>query len=400
MKNLQELMIQAETHLEGLGYRVTVLANYRRAWSKFAAYCEENRITQPDESVIASYLESERPREKYSRENIVFHNNAIRRLFDLEVNGKMPRCYVSSRYAVPSCYLEIHSDYEACLAHKGLAQRTIIAKSLNAKRFLSFIADIGVTHISQLRQHHVYSYLSSINSKTSVGRSAVLFFLRGFFSYLTENQDADAPLTEMFPVILVNHYESLPSVYSAEELKKMAKAIDTNGNCACRDRAVIMLALQLGLRAGDIRNLKIKDIDWRLRKLSIIQGKTKKPLELPLPEECFFALLDYLKNERPNCDDGHVFVRSRAPHQAYTNSNVFYYVISGCFERAGVDTSNKHRGLHSLRHSSAVNMLINDTPYPVISGILGHENANTTKQYLRMDVTHLRQLALEVPHGC
>ena len=397
MKNLQELIFQTETYLDGLGYRVSVLANYRRAWSRFVDYCEKNEIAQPDQSALDNYIRSERQKGNLSRANIVFHNNAIRRLFDLEINGMLPISYATSRYLVPSCYIEAYSAYETSLAQTGLARRTIINKLLNAKRFLSFIANIGVSSISQLRQHHVYMYLSSINSKTSVGRSAVLFFMRGFLSHLAENQDADASLSEMFPVILVNHYESLPSVYSAEELKKVVKAI--RGNCACRDRAVIMLALQLGLRAGDIRNLKVKDIDWRLRKLSIIQGKTKKPLELPLPEECFFALLDYIKNERPNCDDGHIFVRSRVPYQAYTNSNVFHYVISGCFERAGINTSNKHRGLHTLRHSSAVNMLINDTPYPVISGILGHESANTTKQYLRMDVTHLRQLALEVPHG-
>jgi integrase len=161
-----------------------------------------------------------------------------------------------------------------------------------------------------------------------------------------------------------------------------------------------MLAVQLGMRVGDIRNLQFENIDWRLKTVTLIQEKTKKALQLPLPDECFFALLDYLKNERPECDSTHIFVRSRAPYQAYSSSNAFHYLISACFARADVDTNNKHKGLHSLRHSSAVNLLFNDTPYPVISGILGHDSTNTTKRYLRMDVKHLRQLALEVPHVC
>ena len=44
-------------------------------------------------------------------------------------------------------------------------------------------------------------------------------------------------------------------------------------------------------------------------------------------------------------------------------------------------------------------MLLSGTPYPAVTGVLGHENSNTTKLYLRMDVALLRPLCLEVPHA-
>ena len=71
--------------------------------------------------------------------------------------------------------------------------------------------------------------------------------------------------------------------------------------------------------------------------------------------------------------------------------------MTGCLARAGVEVSGRHRGLHALRHSVAVGMLESGTAYPVIGAVLGHVEANTTRRYLRVDLTHLRLLALEVP---
>ena len=90
-------------------------------------------------------------------------------------------------------------------------------------------------------------------------------------------------------------------------------------------------------------------------------------------------------------------LRGRAPHQPPAVGNHFHQVVAGCFTRAGVEVSGRHRGLHSLRHSVAVGMLESGTAYPVIGAVLGHADANTTRRYLRVDIAHLRPLALEVP---
>ena len=61
---------------------------------------------------------------------------------------------------------------------------------------------------------------------------------------------------------------------------------------------MVLLAARLGLRIGDIRNLKLHDIDWTKKQISIIRHKTQKALLLPLPEEVGWAVIDYLKNGR------------------------------------------------------------------------------------------------------
>ena len=65
---------------------------------------------------------------------------------------------------------------------------------------------------------------------------------------------------------------------------------------------------------------------------------------------------------------------------------------------ADISINNRKHGLHSMRHSMASNLLKHNTPLPIITGILGHENTNTTRLYLCIDIEQLRSVALEVPY--
>jgi len=68
--------------------------------------------------------------------------------------------------------------------------------------------------------------------------------------------------------------------------------------------------------------------------------------------------------------------------------------------KAGVPTENvRHHGMHTLRHSLATTLLERQTPLPVIQEILGHRDAQTTQQYVCVDVEQLRSCALEVPNA-
>ena len=151
------------------------------------------------------------------------------------------------------------------------------------------------------------------------------------------------------------------------------------------------------MRAGDIRDLKLNDIKWHLEKIEIIQGKTKNSLQLPLSEGLKYALIDYLKNGRPVSDDPHIFIRHRTPYGRFEKGNVFWSVINKYLVLAKIDVKDRKRGLHAMRHSLASNLLQENIPLPVISGILGHENSNTTMEYLRIDINQLRMAGLEVP---
>ena len=225
-----------------------------------------------------------------------------------------------------------------------------------------------------------------------------MFTLRDFLSFLFSEGYTKLPLSRLFPVIFSNKFERIPSYYSIQEVQDILKLVNRNTKIGRRDYIVLLLAIQLGMRAGDIRKLKFENIKWHLDTLEFIQEKTNIPIQLPLIENLKYALIDYLKNSRPNSDDPHIFIRHRAPFIAFTKGNVFWTIINKYINAAGIKINHRKHGLHSMRHSMASNLLKNNIPYPVITGVLGHDNTNTTKLYLRIDIEQLRTVALEVPY--
>ena len=191
--------------------------------------------------------------------------------------------------------------------------------------------------------------------------------------------------------------EHLPSVWNADDIQSILQCIDTGNPVGKRDYAMILLAIQLGMRGSDIKNLKFRDIDWDKETITVVQAKTKEPVALPLVEDVGMALIDYLKNSRPISDQPYVFLALRAPYNPLSHDNHLHQVLNKYINRSGVTvTADKSHGMHSMRHTLASRLLKQGTPLPVISGILGHRDSNTTAEYLRVDVEQLRSCTLDL----
>lgn len=171
--------------------------------------------------------------------------------------------------------------------------------------------------------------------------------------------------------------------------------IDTFVYSMITNYVILLLAAKLGLRSGDIASLRFENINWELNTVHITQGKTGTPLELPLLEELGWAIIDYVKNGRPATHRQTILVRHNSPFDALSGGT--YDIMQKYIRRANLSIpAGKRHGLHALRHSLASKLLEQNTPLPIISGVLGHLNTDTTKAYLKINVEQLRQCALEV----
>ena len=79
-----------------------------------------------------------------------------------------------------------------------------------------------------------------------------------------------------------------------------------------RDRAMLLLAARLGLRASEVVRLGLEDIDWRAGIVQIRTRKTGHGARLPLPREVGEAIAVYLERGRPASEDRHVFLLHHA----------------------------------------------------------------------------------------
>jgi len=194
----------------------------------------------------------------------------------------------------------------------------------------------------------------------------------------------------------IRRIQPLPSVYSEEEVQQILNAIDTSTVFGKRDYAIISLAAMHGLRRSDICNIQQKNIDFVRKQIRIIQQKTRTPLVIEMLPTVEKALCSYLGAVKLNSVDDSIFLSARAPFNPLPSKSV-YNIAKKYFLAAGINTSGKKRGTHSLRMSLATKLISEDVPYTVIQKILGHENPDSTKHYARIDVGKLRLHALDVP---
>ncbi len=176
----------------------------------------------------------------------------------------------------------------------------------------------------------------------------------------------------------------------------MIATIDRNNPIGKRDYAMIVLACVLGLRIGDIKNLRFSNFNWGEKKVSIIQHKTHKPLTLPIPDAVGWAVIDYIKNGRPSYyESDRVFLKHMPPFDPIGENNHMGQLIVRYMRKAGIDRRGRKRsGFHSLRHSAGSMLLEMGTPLPVITNILGHSDPDITAVYLKTDIQKLTECIL------
>jgi site-specific recombinase XerD len=151
----------------------------------------------------------------------------------------------------------------------------------------------------------------------------------------------------------------------------------------------------LALRASDIVQLRLEDIDWKAAWISVA-GKSRRQTQLPLTQEVGQAIVDYLQYGRPQSDSDAVFVRSLAPFRAFANQRAISAIVKRAMRHAGVKSPSRGAA-HVLRHSAATSMLRQGASLQDIAAILRHRSLESTQIYAKVDVATLRAIAQPWP---
>lgn len=396
---LSQLIIKAKSYLAQHNYADSTIARYQHTWNYLSKYYAKNGITAYSYEICRDII-----MRKYNSNDVekdssyrTFQIRCLKVLDAIANDIPLPKCCRETAVMTDSSFASIWNTF---LANLDLNSKTIRGKGIQLTRFLNFIACNGYNDIAQIDEPIILAYVASLKSDgyASSTRTGILFTLRQFLRFLYNQGYTEKPLHDLYPIIVSKKHDVLPSLYSEEEVSAILNNVDRDNPIGRRDYLILLMAVQLGIRAGDIRTMTLDRFHWDKNTIEFSQQKTGNPIQLPLTDEIRYALIDYLKNSRPATDSPFIFVRTRAPYEPYSSTNVFHYVISHHINATGIEFGKRHHGLHSMRHSLASNLLNNNTPYPVITGILGHENTNTTRVYLSIDIEQLRTVALEVPY--
>ena len=306
--------------------------------------------------------------------------------------------YIRKRCITPVFHAldgEVGAEMEKLITHLTNLRRSMVTIKdyrLYLSEFLMHLNERNVKHVPAITEKDILTFVSS----HPTNKVNIVSALRVLFRFWREEHIVDDRFEELFDTYKTHKPERIPSYFTANEVMRIEQSVSRNSANGKRNYAMLLLASRLGLRASDIANLQFSDIDWDKNMITLTMQKTKKVIELPLLADVGNAIIDYLRHGRPKSDSQNVFLSGNAPYVAATK-NMVCAAINGIILRSGVDTSGKHHGPHSLRHSLASAMLNGGSMMPVISESLGHRSTQTTLAYLKIDIRSLQKCALPVP---
>jgi len=402
------LLAQLEEHLSKSRYNPSVVGQYLGAARDFLDYLGKRHVPIGDvqSSDVTTYLRfglQQFIRRNGQAPSSVAHWRAsrtggIHQLLRL-VNGHWPQ-RAASRSPEGVLSQTFCAEYmQWLIERRGMAPATISGHAAEARQFLSWYGEresidafplIGIAGIDAYLQARAPS-LRRVTRKTVAQR--LQCFLR--FAFATGRTEHDFAPSVLMPTLFA--LESIPSALKAEEIRAVLQttAADPSPK-GLRDYAILQLLATYGLRAGEITQLQLNDIDWRADRFCVRHTKSKAQSFLPLLPAVGDSLLAYLRRGRPTTEAREIFIRMHAPYRGFERGSCLYSLIRRRIEAAGVEPAGK-RGPHTLRHARAVSLLRSGTPPKIIGDVLGHRSTVSTTPYLKLATEDLRGVALEVP---
>ncbi len=400
--NLSELSTATRENLKSLGYGLRTIQMVNSIWKDLSQFLE-GRSQMPFQTVYGlEYLHErigypeclQRKLTPDERDYI----RAIRMLTSFQESGEIPEALKRNRSNWYEPVKDIRNTYILHCEEIYNTYATRRSRIAAADRFMRIVVINRKIKWENISAKTISEYAIGLAEYAKATVEIHLRGLRYFLQFLYDEEIIKHDLTEAVPKMCCSTGERVPHILSTEQVNILLNSIDRGNPIGKRNYAILVMAACLGMRDSDIANLKFENMNWEKNTISFFQKKTNKYLTLPLLPAVGEAMIDYLKNGRPQTESKYIFVKHRPPfHQAVS----FYAVMRVVLENSGIKLArNTSKGLHILRHSLASELIRQGESYNTVSTILGHASIGSTNAYTHIDIDGLFKCALELKEVC
>jgi integrase/recombinase XerC len=385
------------SHLKRAGYAWSTVRRYLVGIAHFAQWMKQARVNlaQLDEAVVSRFLTQHLPRCACLAPAECGQRGLYTACAHL-LNVLREQGVIATPVLPRGCIEDELRDFDGHLqVARGLGTGTRrgylrIVRELLAWRFAK-----RPVLISTLKPSEIKTFIAAkLEACPGSGNAAaVASALRAYLRYRAGCGDAVLALRGAILSPAQWNLSTLPRALSTQEIERVLAAFPATLPAYRRGYAIVRCALDLGLRIGEITNLKLNDIDWRNGTVTLRRNKSRREHILPLPVVTGRAIADYVRHERPSTTNPAVFVRHLAPRDVPLSVDGMHKIVRCAYQRAGL----KHGRSHAMRHSLARRMVERGSSIKEVADILRHRSLNTTLIYAKLDTPRLAAVALPWP---
>ena len=274
----------------------------------------------------------------------------------------------------------------------GLAPATCSFRGKQARRFMTHLEEKGIS-FENLHPSHIDDYFQRLASswcRVSLRSAAVA--LRPWLRYCEEKGWVRPALAKAILVPRVYRHEGLPLGPTWEQVSRVLDQADGGKPAQLRASAVLLLLAVYGMRSGEVRRLRLEDIDWRRATIRFVRSKSGRQDTYPLDTTVGNAIARYLRHGRSRSESRFLFLTIRAPFRPLSQGTLYSIVHP---RLARVTLTNKGCSPNALRHACARRLVDGGLSLKEIGDHLGHRSAEATRIYAKVDLNALRLVALE-----
>jgi len=284
--------------------------------------------------------------------------------------------------------------FEFLRRERGLREGTILQYRHYLRRLQDYLRKINRPLLPDLSPRIVTAFITQ--SGESIDKRSVqtlCSILKVFFRYLYRVGLTQRDLSKAIESPRTYRLANLPRSITWNEVEQMLKKVDRRSGTGRRDYAILLLLVTYGLRAREVGAMTLDDIDWKHNRLQVPGRKAGHSTAYPLATNVGEAILDYLKQGRPETTQRALFFAASAPFKplsfAAVSQRAKYYL-----RKASVLVP--HPGSHTLRHTCVQRLVDGGFSFKTVGDYVGHRTPDATKIYTKINIDRLRQVALGV----
>jgi len=280
----------------------------------------------------------------------------------------------------------------------GNSKATTAVRYSALQHFYEYLLFHNITGVREVTVEILSDYATSREGYSINYVYLLLRDIRTYLGYLFSQGYIKNDISRSVPQVRSRQNLNMPALWSEDELRQLLDSIDRGNATGKRNYAILMLLIQYGIRASDVAGLKLEHLNWQLKTIEFAQHKTGKKVSYPILDDVGWALIEYLRDGRPNIENPYVFLIHVGVPKEFNSGGSLCSVLLRQMKLAGLrkEAPRTSIGPHSLRHAVARRLVSQNVDVETAANILGDTTLKAASIYLRSDIDGLRECALSI----